>query len=339
MTKEREIADLERAQFGLVSAGQLDDLGLSTSGVHRRVLAERHVRIRRGVLVSPSVATTFEQRVLAAVMSGGRGAFASHESSGWMRELPVPGAFLIEVTTDLKRRPRLTGVKMHRSGLLIPEDVEEVRGIPCSTVDRTIVDLSGRYDSRTLGRIVDDALRRKLTTIAQLEETSARLKSAPGRSRKKMRTILLRRDDGVAERESVLEDFVFEALRRFGLPLPVAQHPVVVEGKKRRIDFCYVGRGRGARAEGVRDARAPHVVRRRSLARERASSCRLLRVGLHVGLYGLADRRSGSSGSEASASDPTKAATHVPGMAGSPRPFGQFLPGVRQELTKRYDRR
>src|SRR5262249_13859811 len=94
----------------------------------------------------------------------------------------------------------------------------------------------------TLGRIVDDAVRRKLTTIAQLEETSARLKSAPGRSRKKMRAILLRRDEGVAERESVLEDFVFAALRRFELPPPVAQHPVVVAGKPRRIDFCYVER-------------------------------------------------------------------------------------------------
>jgi hypothetical protein len=242
MTKEREICDLEQAQFGLVTVAQLEDLGLSTSGVHRRVIAERHDRLRKGVLVSLSVAPTFEQRVLAAVMSGGADAFASHEASGQLWESPLPGAALIEVTTDLLRRPRPKGVKMHRSGLLIPEDVTEVKGIPCATIARTIVDLSGRYNLKALGRLVDDALRRKLTTIAELEETSARLKSAPGRSRKKMRTILLRRDDGVAERESILEDFVFEALRRFRLPLPIAQHPVVVKGKKRRIDFCYVDR-------------------------------------------------------------------------------------------------
>jgi hypothetical protein len=177
---------------------------------------------------------------MVAVLAAGRGAFASHETAARLWELPLPDAALIEVTTDLKRRPRVKGVKMHRSGLLLVDDVADLRGIPCSTVDRTIADISARFTMKVLGRIVDDALRRKLTTIAQLEETSARLRSAPGRSRKKMRTILLRRDDSVAERESILEDFVFDALRRFGLPLPVAQHPVVVDGKKRRIDFCYV---------------------------------------------------------------------------------------------------
>jgi hypothetical protein len=238
---EREIHDLQRHQHGAATNRQLAELGLSRKGIRYRVADEQLVRSRRGVLINPAVPTSYEQSALVAVLAAGRGAFASHETAARLWALPLPVAALIEVTTDLKRRPRLKGVKMHRSGLLLPEDVELVKGIPCSTVDRTIVDLSGRYDLKTLGRIVDEALRRKLTTIAQLEETSARLKSAPGRSRKKMRTIMLRRDDGVAERESVLEDFVFEALRRFKLPLPVAQHPVIVDGKRRRIDFCYVG--------------------------------------------------------------------------------------------------
>jgi hypothetical protein len=53
-----------------------------------------------------------------------------------------------------------------------------------------------------------------------------------------MRSILLQRDDEL-RRESVLEDFVHGALERFGLPVPVVQHRIVVAGRNRRIDLCY----------------------------------------------------------------------------------------------------
>jgi very-short-patch-repair endonuclease len=239
MSTEREISSLERAQFGLVTTKQLQELGLTQSAIVNRVGGDRHRRVRKGVLLSPSVAASFETRVLAAVMAGGDLAFGSHESAARIHQQPLPCAAAIEVTTDLERRPRLRGVKVHRSGLILPEDVCIIDGIRVSTPARTIVDLSGRYDSRVIGRMIDDALRRHLTSMAELYEATQRLKSAPGRSQKTMRTLLLRRDGSSEEHESILEDFVFDSLRRFKLPIPIAQYKVTIEGRDRRIDFCY----------------------------------------------------------------------------------------------------
>jgi len=236
---EREIADIERQQFGVATTEQLRAIGLSSSAVGRRVHRDLSKRLRRTVFVDSSFAPSFEQRLLAAVLAGGEGAFGSHEAAGRMLELPASNAVPLEITTTLDRRPRLDGVRCHRSGLLLSDDVTEVRGIPVSIPARTIVDLSARFGVRQLGRIVDDALRRRLTAVAELAEMVERLGSAPGRSRKKMRIVLARRDDSVAERETVLEDFVDHALRRFGLPRPETQYVVRVNGRERRIDFCY----------------------------------------------------------------------------------------------------
>ena len=50
--------------------------------------------------------------------------------------------------------------------------------------------------------------------------------------------------------ESVLEDFVYDAIRRFELPLPVLQYRIVVNGKNRRIDLCYPDRWLALEAKG-----------------------------------------------------------------------------------------
>jgi hypothetical protein len=50
--------------------------------------------------------------------------------------------------------------------------------------------------------------------------------------------------------ESVLEAFVFGALRRFGLPLPVVQFEVFIDGQRRRIDLCYPQRMVALEAKG-----------------------------------------------------------------------------------------
>jgi len=119
-----------------------------------------------------------------------------------------------------------------------------------STPERSIVDVSSRFDVRILGRMVDEALRRRLTTIVRLQRAVDRLAPAPGRSAKKMNLVLQSRDGTVADRESILEDFVFDALVRFGLPLPVPQYRVTLDGRERRIDLCYPKRWLALEAQG-----------------------------------------------------------------------------------------
>jgi hypothetical protein len=148
----------------------------------------------------------------------------------------------LEVTTNLERCPVVPGVRVHRSGRLGDDATKIMRGIALTTTDRTIADLSSRLSISDLGRMTDEAVRRKLTSLARISETAHLLGKAPGRSPRKVQRMLMRRLPGGEVRESELEDFVFDALRRFGLPLPTLQYRVIINGARRRIDLCYVDR-------------------------------------------------------------------------------------------------
>ncbi len=235
-----DLATLEARQLGLSTSAQLRDLKLSEKARRHLLDRQRLVRLRTGVFANPSVAVSFEQCVLGAVLSAGSTAFASHTTAARLWHFPLGASEdVLEVTTVLERRPRVEGVRMHRSGLLIDPDVTRLRRVPVSTPERTIFDLSSRLDLTVLGRTIDDAVRRRITSLGRLHRLIERLPPAPGRSPTKMRAALALRDPDVAVRESVLEDFVFDALRRFSLPLPVPQYRVRVGGRRRRIDLCY----------------------------------------------------------------------------------------------------
>jgi very-short-patch-repair endonuclease len=113
-------------------------------------------------------------------------------------------------------------------------------GDPGDEAALTIYSLSSRFSIRLLGRMADDAMRRQLMTLDELFDVVERIRPANGRSRRKMRDVLARRDPDVATRESPLEDFVAAPIRRFRLPPPKAQHEVTFNGQERRIDQCYV---------------------------------------------------------------------------------------------------
>ncbi len=235
------VGRIQAQQLGLISVDQLGATGTSRKRVRHLVERGQLERARRGVYVATAVAPSYEQSVLAAVLAAGDTAFASHLTAVWMWDWPCedPEAADIDVTTVLERRPRLQGVKLHRSGLLHERDVTRLRGIPVSTPERTIIDCSSQLSVAQLGAMTDDAVRRRITTIWRIMKLADRLRPAPGRSLIKVREMLDRRVPGVEERESVLEDFVFDALRTHGLPLPVAQHWIRLKGKPRRIDLCY----------------------------------------------------------------------------------------------------
>ena len=230
---------LQREQYGIVSRRQARAAGLSYAALRRRIASGVLLEVHPGVFADPAIAPCFEQRALAAVLAAGEPSFASHESAAQLWRLPLPGPAAVEITTTLERSPRITGVRCHRSGLLIETDVTVVGQLPRATPERTIVDLSSRITTRELGRLTDDALHRHITSLGRIQASALRLRAAPGRSPKKLSEMLAGRLPDAQERESRLEDFVFEALHRHRLAVPVCQHVVWYGGKRRRIDCCY----------------------------------------------------------------------------------------------------
>src|SRR5882757_9192548 len=75
------IAALAECQHGVVSLGQLEQIGLTSSGVRSRAGAGRLHRVHRGVYAVGHSLLRPEGRWMAAVLSCGPGAVLSHRSA------------------------------------------------------------------------------------------------------------------------------------------------------------------------------------------------------------------------------------------------------------------
>jgi very-short-patch-repair endonuclease len=111
--------------------------------------------------------------------------------------------------------------------------------IPVTSVARTLCDLTAIVRRRIVERAVDESLRRKIVTLRSLRHVAEDLE---GRGRLRctvMREILEHRLPGYNPGESEPERRIADLLVRAGLPEPKRQHPVVVGGRRYRIDLCY----------------------------------------------------------------------------------------------------
>ncbi len=250
MRSHQTIHELGAAQLGLVTYEQLRSAGVTRDVIRGLRARGAVVELRPHVYAVAGAPKSREQTVLAAVLAAGKTAFASHETAAQLLGLPLPTPARLEVTTLYERCPRLEGVRLHRSGLLDERDVTMLGAIPVATATRIVVDLSSRLSIRDLGRLTDEALRLRMTSLGRIQATAQRLRRAPGRSPRNVATMLALRVADTEQRESVLEDFVYAALLRFGLPLPVPQYRVVLNGRERRIDLCYPDRWLALEAKG-----------------------------------------------------------------------------------------
>lgn len=237
---------LATRQYGIVGLVQLRQLDLDLDDVRELVRSRRLERLRDAVYRAPGAPPSREQAVLAAVLAGGE-CVAAGLTAAWLWGLRMPGRLpdseAIEVLARHGRYVRRRGVVGHRTTAFYEDDLTTHRRIPVTTVARTLVDLSGRLSVPELGGAVDDALRRRILRLDDLRAGAERLWPAPGRRIKVVQAVLSRRLPGYDPGESALENRVFRALARAGLPLPTRQHRVQIQGKRYRLDGYFPDHG------------------------------------------------------------------------------------------------
>jgi predicted transcriptional regulator of viral defense system len=217
--KERTLSIL-RAQYGVLSRAQALDAGMSARAVDRRTESGRWEVVLPGVYRAAGVPQSWHQSVLSACFWVGPDAFASHRTAAalWSLEGFAPGA--VEVSTT--RRMQRIGITLHFSA--IPEcDRARVTPIPVTNVSRTLLDLGAVAGREIVEAALDDALRRRLTS---LERLVTRLEDLGGKGRRGaavLRSLLEERDPKNAPPESVLEARLIGLLRRARLPEPARQ--------------------------------------------------------------------------------------------------------------------
>jgi hypothetical protein len=230
------VSPFSRQQHGLVTRAQLV-LTLTRRQVDRAVAAGKLEVVSPGVYSLGGAPRSLEQSVLAACLAGGATARASFACAAalWGIDGFRPGP--VEITVDRARRVRLPGVIVHQSA--VPDQVLARRSIPVASVARTLCDLTATKHHKMVERAVDDCLRRRLVTIDELHTA---YDSIAGRGRHRstvMRSILEWRGPEHHPGESPGEERVLQLLVATGLPRPVQQHELRVNGRTIRLDLAY----------------------------------------------------------------------------------------------------
>ena len=242
MHAEERVVRRSRRLKGLITHTQALACGMTATTIQRRVLAGAWLEIRPGVYVVGGAPPTWEQTLLAVTI-GFDDCWISHGTGGRVWDLPAaPEIDAIEVLRPYGRFRRIDGVVAHRSRIIVPADVTRHHGIPVTSIARTIVECSGRLSVAQTGKMLDEAKRKDPRAIEDARACFARLASGGRRRLRSIRAALAFRIPGYDPGESDLELVALRTIIRAGLPMPVQQHRVVLNGKRRRIDLAYPDR-------------------------------------------------------------------------------------------------
>ena len=214
-------AEIARSQHGLITRAQALEAGVSASAIARNVRSRRWDRLRRGVYCFAGAPRTRQREILEACFAAGPDAVASFFTAGELQRIfevwkrPSP-----QVTLPHRFRRSPAGVKVRRSRHLDASDVLVVDGIPVTTPERTLIDVSFKLPKPKLELATMDVARRKLLDTQSLR---ARVLGRCTLGRKgglaKLRAIV--RGSAYDEfHESVLEASILQAVLGAGLPHP-----------------------------------------------------------------------------------------------------------------------
>lgn len=214
--RDQALARLAHQQHGVVSIGQLRELGYSRDQVKRAVRAGRWHSLDRSVYAVGHTNLSPHGQCFAAVFACGPEAVLSHHSAAWLHGLarwrPAP----FHVTGPVARRPRLP-VRIHRARRLEETDREAIEGIPVSAVPRTLLDLAATVRFEWLEKMVERSEELELFDLRAVEELLARTVGHHGHKRLR-RAIALYKPTSFTR--SGLEKRWLQLVLAAGLPQP-----------------------------------------------------------------------------------------------------------------------
>lgn len=221
------------AQYGLVTTSQALACGLTRRQLsHARAQGDL-LPVHRGVLRDAAVEVTTEQQVLAAVLASGNQALASHRAAAWTWGLtPAP---TIETLVPNSLRVAHEGVLVHRTRLM-PEEVIH-RRIPCTGALRTVVDCGAVVPDWQLADMIDRGCAARLFTPGEVAAELARVRQRGRTGVRRVDRVLDEHGVDSTRSRSFLNRKMARLLRRAGVPVAVAEHPV--QDGRYYIDFAW----------------------------------------------------------------------------------------------------
>ena len=244
---DRLIAELADRQHGVVSHGQLVELGLSRQAIHQRVRSGRLHVVYRGVYAVGRRRIDRRGWWKAATLAAGDGAVLSHTSAAALWGL-IQSRQSVEVTVPTRAgRKRRRGLTIHRTSSLPDHETTVRDGIPVTSLARTVLDLSTVFERRQLEKVLDEAAYLRLYD----DITVSRVIEEHPKRAARLRACIEEHVIGTTRADEGLEERFFMLCRRYGLPDPLVHAPV----GPYEVDFVWPA----ARVIVETDDRASHL--------------------------------------------------------------------------------
>jgi very-short-patch-repair endonuclease len=199
-----------------VAHRQLSDVGLGEGVIQSRLDNGSLLPVHRGVFALGHRVLSRRATWMAAVIACGPGAVLSHGSAAELWDIRRTGG-KPEVTRRSGGSPR-KGILLHQTGVLEAAEITEKDGIPVTSMERVLLDISARLDDRQTERALVAADRTKALRWQELYRLIDRTPRQPGAPR--LRRVALAVDPNAADTVSPLEIDFLALCRLGGLPMP-----------------------------------------------------------------------------------------------------------------------
>lgn len=156
------VNDLMAEQYGLVTAEQIAERRITRRQIQGRISRGEWERVEHGVYRSTAAPLTWESRLLAACLTSG--GVASHRCAAALWGIDGWWSPPVEITVPRGSAARRLPHRVHQSTQWDRIDKTTRRGIPCTGVERMLLDLSAKVSLRRTELAVESALRQNLTT-------------------------------------------------------------------------------------------------------------------------------------------------------------------------------
>lgn len=218
-----DINALFRQQHGIVGRQQARTL-LTPAQIRYRVKKRQWVEVQPGAFRHQAAVPSWEGRLLATVLS--TNGVASHRCAAALWNLELYRRPRPEVSVPIGGRTRRQGARVHESTQWDRIDRTVHRGIPCTGIERTILDCGAVAGLHTVERLAESAIRQRLTSWPDLALCLQR-HSRSGRDG----CLVLRRllEARIQDATVPLSDFsrrVANLLQSAGLPTPELEYPI-----------------------------------------------------------------------------------------------------------------
>jgi very-short-patch-repair endonuclease len=205
-------------QHGVIAHGQLLAAGLTASTIGRWSNEGRLIPLHRGVYAVGHAALVVDARRLAAALASGPDAVVIDRSAAAVHGLLVDNRLRTDIATTRAGGRGHPGIVAHRRTLR-PDEITTVRGIPVTTVERTLLDVAATGRPGDLAKALERAEELRLLDLRKLRAQIKRSKGQRGVARLRAAVDALEPEDPRLIR-SKLEKGVLRLIKQHRLPEP-----------------------------------------------------------------------------------------------------------------------